>query len=366
MTAALELPWRVHVVRGWLFAIAALTFAMVLVGGATRGTESGLSMVEWRPITGTLPPRNESEWRAEFERYQRIPQFRVSNPGMTLPEFKTIYWWEWAHRLLGRVIGAAFLLPFLFFLARGWIEPRLRPQLWGIFCLGALQGAVGWWMVSSGLADRTEVSPYRLATHLILACIIFAATVWTARAMVPPVPAPSLARHRSTALGMLLLVFLQIYLGALLAGLRGGLVYDTWPLMGGNFVPPISQLLFDQPLWRNLFENTVTVQFEHRMTAYGLWLISLVHLTDMARTFGFGRTLRSAAALFAGITLQASLGILVLLDHVPLLLALAHQGMAIVVLALAVGHSQRLLATTLGSVAEVGSRFGPARGGVRP
>src|SRR5882762_3600972 len=171
---------RHRVMRLWLFAVAALIFAMVLVGGATRLTESGLSIVEWKPVTGTLPPLSEAAWQAEFDKYKTIPQFAHRNSAMTLAEFKTIFWWEWTRRLMGRLIGAAFLLPFLWFLAKGWIERGLRARLWAIFGLGALQGAVGWWMVASGLTERVEVSQYRLATHLILACVIFAAVLWTA------------------------------------------------------------------------------------------------------------------------------------------------------------------------------------------
>ena len=167
-------------IRLWLYAVAALVLAMVLVGGATRLTESGLSITEWKPVMGVLPPLSPDAWQAAFEKYQAIPQYREMNGGMSLDEFKTIYWWEWTHRLLGRVIGAAYLLPFLFFLWRGFVAPSLRPLLWFIFGLGALQGAVGWWMVASGLADRVEVSHYRLATHLLLACLIYVALVWTA------------------------------------------------------------------------------------------------------------------------------------------------------------------------------------------
>src|SRR5437660_1988643 len=168
----IDIPRRA--IRLWLWPVAALIFAMVLVGGATRLTESGLSIVEWKPVTGTLPPLSEAAWQAEFDKYKTIPQFARLNSAMTLAEFKTIFWWEWTHRLMGRLIGAAFLLPFLWFLAKGWIGEGLRPRLWTIFGLGALQGVVGWWMVASGLADRIEVSQYRLATHLALACVIFA------------------------------------------------------------------------------------------------------------------------------------------------------------------------------------------------
>src|ERR1700722_13560650 len=206
-------------IRLWLYAVAALVLAMVLVGGATRLTESGLSITEWQPVTGTLPPLNETQWQAEFEKYQAIPQYRKLNRGMNLGAFKTIYWWEWTHRLLGRTIGMAFLLPFLWFLWRGWIRPGLRAPLWVIFGLGALQGAVGWWMVASGLADRVEVSQYRLATHLVLACVVYVALIWTAQRLdeQPSIPVP--ARVRLSAIGLLVLVLAQIYLGALVAGL---------------------------------------------------------------------------------------------------------------------------------------------------
>ncbi len=172
---------RLRAIRLWLYAVAALVFAMVLVGGATRLTESGLSITEWQPVMGVVPPLDEAQWQAEFAKYQATPQYRELNPGMSLDAFKTIYWWEWSHRLLGRLIGVAFLLPFLWFLWRGWVGPGLRGRLWLIFGLGALQGAVGWWMVVSGLADRVEVSQYRLATHLVLACVIYVAMIWTAQ-----------------------------------------------------------------------------------------------------------------------------------------------------------------------------------------
>ena len=178
--------------------MAALVLAMVLVGGATRLTESGLSITEWRPVMGTLPPLGEAQWQAEFEKYQAIPQYHALNQGMSLDAFKTIYWWEWTHRLIGRVIGAAFLLPFLWFLWRGWVGPGLRGRLWFIFGLGALQGAVGWWMVASGLADRIEVSQYRLATHLVLACVIYVALIWTAQRLGERPAAPLPARIRAT------------------------------------------------------------------------------------------------------------------------------------------------------------------------
>src|SRR5262245_59149157 len=238
-------------VRLWLWAVAALVIALVLVGGATRLTESGLSIVEWRPVTGVLPPFSDAAWQAEFAKYQTIPQYTQRNAGMSLADFKTIFWWEWTHRVLGRIVGAAFLLPFLFFLWRGFIAPHLRGRLWLIFALGALQGAVGWWMVASGLVERTEVSQYRLATHLLLACLILVALVWTARGLgAKPEPVPG--RIRATAIALVVVTLVQVYLGGLVAGLRAGFVYNTWPTIDGGLVPEASRLWFEQPLWRNV------------------------------------------------------------------------------------------------------------------
>jgi cytochrome c oxidase assembly protein subunit 15 len=342
MSEASAAPPHVRAIRLWLVAIAALVVAMVLVGGATRLTESGLSIVEWQPVTGTLPPLSAAEWQAEFDKYRATPQYRHLNAGMRLDEFKTIYWWEWAHRLLGRVIGAAFLLPFLFFLWRGWVTRRLRLRLWTIFALGALQGAIGWWMVASGLVNRVEVSQYRLATHLVLACAIFAAIVWTLQSLSQREVAAVPARLRLSAAGLLVLVLVQIYLGALVAGLRAGLIYNTWPLIDGSVVPDAGSLFSSAPAWRNLFENALTVQFDHRMVAYALWIFAALHLIDAARSRS-AHALNSALALAVAITIQAVLGILTLIYVAPLALALAHQGMAIAVLTVAVVHARRLV-----------------------
>jgi heme a synthase len=323
--------------RLWLLVVAGLIFAMVLVGGATRLTESGLSIVEWKPLTGTVPPLSENAWQAEFEKYKTIPQYQQVNSGMTLDEFKLIYWWEWAHRLLGRLIGVAFLLPFLWFLWRGAVEPALRGWLWAIFGLGALQGAVGWWMVASGLADRVNVSPYRLAFHLTLACAIFALIVWTIQRLRPQPSANAPMRLRATAIVLLALVLGQIYWGALVAGLRAGLLYNTWPLIDGHVVPAAANLFFNEPWWRNLFENPLTVQFIHRGIAYLLFIAALLHAADAARAG------RGALALAVALTIQAALGIATLLYQVPIGLALAHQGMAVVALAIAVMHAERLM-----------------------
>jgi cytochrome c oxidase assembly protein subunit 15 len=349
MTATVADDFHMRAIRLWLYAVAALVLVMVLVGGATRLTESGLSITEWRPVTGALPPLSEGQWQAEFQKYQAIPQYRELNRGMSLAEFKTIFWWEWAHRSLGRLIGVAFLLPFLWFLWRGWIPGGLRPRLWFIFGLGALQGAVGWWMVASGLADRVEVSQYRLATHLVLACAIYVVLVWTARrlgeqpSVLPHAPAEwqgrGAARLRAGAAGLLALVLLQIYVGALVAGLRAGYVYNTWPLIDGAFVPESSRLFFQMPLWRNFFENTLTVQFDHRMLAYAIWLCALAHVFDAWRSARGRLGLAGAVALLAALTLQAVLGIWTVLAAVPLPIALLHQAVAMLVVTVATMHA---------------------------
>ena len=240
------------------------------------------------------------------------------------------------------MIGAAFLLPFLWFLWRGFVAPSLRPLLWFIFGLGALQGAVGWWMVASGLADRVEVSQYRLATHLILACAIYVALIWTAR-QIGERPSPAVpARIRFGAVALLVLVLAQIYLGALVAGLRAGYVYNTWPLIDGAFVPDAARLFFATPVWRNFFENTLTVQFDHRMLAYLIFVAALLHAFDVARTVKAGPARAGAFLLFAAITLQMALGIATLLLLVPLSLALLHQAMAMLVLTAATLHAAEL------------------------
>ena len=262
-------------VRGWLLCIAALIAIMVLVGGATRLTESGLPIVEWKPITGMLPPLSQEQWTQAFDAYKTIPQYRELNAGMSFDEFKTIFRWEWSDRLLGRVIGVAYLLPFLWFLWRGALSADVRWRLWMIFGLGALQGAVGWWMVASGLSQRVEVSHYRLATHLVLALLIFAGIVWTLRRLGNRPRVAASPRLKITSVVLLALTFVQLYLGALVAGLRAGKVYNTWPDIDGGLISSAARLFFEQPWWRNLFDNTLTVQFEHRMTAYALLALAV-------------------------------------------------------------------------------------------
>jgi cytochrome c oxidase assembly protein subunit 15 len=341
-------------VRCWLTTIAVLIAIMVLVGGATRLTESGLSIVEWKPVTGTLPPLSEQQWTEAFEGYKTIPQYRELNAGMSLDEFKTIFWWEWSHRLLGRFIGVAYLLPFLFFLWRGALSLELKRRLWVIFGLGALQGAVGWWMVASGLSQRVEVSQLRLATHLVLALLIYAAIIWTLRRLSERQPVIASSRLKITGVVLLVLTFVQLYLGALVAGLRAGRVYNTWPEIDGALIPDPARLLFEEPWWRNLFDNTLTVQFEHRMVAYTLFALAVLHAADVIRSRAGTAVINGAVALAAAVTLQAALGILTLLQHVPIGLALVHQAMAIVVLTLAILQAERMAARRAGQPQQLG------------
>jgi cytochrome c oxidase assembly protein subunit 15 len=342
---AFEPPYRprqnLRIVRIWLLCVAAMIFLTLVVGGATRLTESGLSITEWKPVTGVLPPLNDGDWQAEFLRYQQIPQYKELNRGMSLDAFKVIYFWEWSHRLLARSTGAVFLLPFLFFLWRGWVPPGLKLRLWFIFGGGAALGAVGWWMVSSGLSgsNLTSVSQYRLAFHLTLATAIYAAVLWTAQNLTPQAKSEAPARLRMGALAIAVLVLVQIYLGALVAGLDAGLVFNTWPLIDGSFIPTAERLWFIVPAWRNLFENTLTVQFDHRMLAYLIWLAAMVHANDAWRA---RREARGALTLAVLVTLQAVLGIVTLLHQALLPLALAHQMLAILTFTVAVVHAERL------------------------
>lgn len=328
-------------VRAWLLVVALFVLAMVVVGGATRLTESGLSITEWNVVTGALPPLGEAAWQSEFDKYRQIPQYERLNQGMSLADFKFIYYWEWGHRLLGRVIGFVFLLPFLFFLVTRRLERRTVGPLVGLFVLGGLQGALGWYMVMSGLVDRVSVSQYRLAAHLGLAAAILALLVWVAEGLRNRFPeAVSGARFRVTAWALLALVFVQVLLGGLVAGLDAGLAYRSWPLMDGSLLP--QGLLLRDPWWINLFENVLTVQFDHRMVGYAILVLALLHLADAYRG-GLDRRIRARAHAIAGMVfVQIALGVATLLTGVNLWLALLHQAGAMVLLALAVVHARAL------------------------
>lgn len=325
-------------IRAWLWLVAALIFAMVVVGGATRLTESGLSITQWKPIAGVVPPLSKADWQAEFEAYKQIPQYQQLFPDMSLAQFQFIYFWEWGHRLLGRLIGLVLVVPMLVFWLRGQLPSRLKIPLLGVLLLGALQGAVGWWMVRSGLSDRVEVSQYRLATHLLFACVTFAIVVWLATGLARPVEGGPVARRIKRAASALIgLIFLQIGLGGLVAGLRAGLIYNDWPLMDGRLVPPFAALVALTPPWRNLFENITTVQFDHRLVAYGLVGLAIWHAIDAQRQADGGAAARAVGV--AGLAmLQVAIGIATLVLVVPLWAGLLHQAVALLLLGGAVWH----------------------------
>ncbi|MCO5072463.1 MAG: COX15/CtaA family protein [Rhizobiaceae bacterium] len=323
-------------VRGWLYVVLVALFALVVVGGGTRLTESGLSITEWKPIHGVIPPLNDAEWQDEFQKYQQIPQYTEINKGMSLDAFKRIFWWEWAHRFLARGVGVLFALPLLFLAFAGRIERGLGPKLAFLFVLGGLQGAVGWWMVASGLSERTDVSQYRLATHLTLAAIIFTAIMYVARGLAPHTEAPTDRATQRFAGIMVLLILFQLYLGALVAGLNAGLSYNTWPLMDGAVVP--GGLFVIEPAWRNFFENPKLVQFVHRLGAYTVLAVALWHAIQLRANFPRTTHSRRALILLLLVIVQAGIGIGALLTQVDLHWALTHQAMAIIVLGFATAH----------------------------
>lgn len=323
-------------VRGWLYVVLLVLFALVLVGGATRLTDSGLSITEWKPIHGVIPPLNEAEWQEEFAKYRQIPQYEQLNKGMSLDEFKSIFWWEWVHRALARGIGVVFAVPFLVLLALGRIERAMAPRFVGLFLLGGLQGAIGWWMVASGLVERVSVSQYRLAIHLTLACAIFAAIMVVARGLAPHSEAPAERRTQRFAGWLVIAVLVQIFLGGLVAGLDAGFSYNTWPLMDGALVPDDLMLL--QPAWANFFENPKTVQFVHRIGGYAIFALALWHMIASRRRLPGTTHARRALVLFHLVLVQAVIGIVTLLWQSPMHLALTHQGFALVVLGFASAH----------------------------
>jgi heme a synthase len=338
-------PALYRAVAIWLWSLAALVFLMVIVGGATRLTESGLSITEWKPLTGIVPPLSQTEWLAEFENYKKIPQYAQLFPDMELSGFKFIFFFEWGHRLLGRLIGAAMALPLIFFWAKAFLPPSFKPKLLGILALGALQGFVGWWMVKSGLSERVEVAQERLAIHLLLASVTFAALVWLAASLmrrVAQIPERKLPWPRWFAGGMVLLVLLQIGLGGLVAGLRAGHAFNTWPLIDGYFWPPLDKLALLSPLWRNFLDNILLVQFQHRMIAYALLVLALAQAHYVSRTAVGSRAVRRAWALAGLVAMQASIGIATLVLAVPLWAGLLHQAFAMIVLGMAVAHAQAL------------------------
>ena len=325
----------------WLLAVAAVILAMITVGGLTRITGSGLSITEWDPIMGVIPPISDAAWHEAFAKYQRIPQYVHENQGMSLDAFKSIFWWEWAHRLLGRVLGVVFFVPFILFAGIGAIRRSEWPRMLLLFALGGLQGFVGWWMVESGLETRVSVSQYRLAIHLGVALILLVAILWTA---LEYLRRPQAATRRSAnwqwTAAIAVLVYLQMLLGSLVAGLHAGLIYNTWPSMDGRVVP--EDALSQSPWWLNFFENTGLVQFDHRIGAYlvVLSVIALWWTERSAKLEGLAR--RSGNALLHVTLLQLVLGIATLLLQAPVFLAALHQLTAALLLCTAVWHAFEL------------------------
>lgn len=320
----------------WLFGCAAMVFAMVVIGGATRLTESGLSMVEWRPLIGFLPPFGETEWQRVFDLYRQTPEYQKINAGMSLAEFQTIFWWEFVHRLWGRLIGVVFLLPFLWFLLRGRIAWRLAPRLTLLFVLGGAQGALGWYMVKSGLVDQPDVSQYRLTAHLSLALLIYAALLWFAMSLTLT-PPPAIADRRldsarRLANATLILVALTTIAGGFVAGTNAGLTYNTFPLMDGRLVPAgyMAEGLTVAP-----FEDIATIQFHHRVLAIATLVVALAAWWQTRWLVLTPRGRRAAAALGAMAVIQVGLGIATLLLVVPIPLGVAHQGGAVLLLSAA-------------------------------
>ncbi len=335
MTSA---PNRERAIAVWLFALCTLVFAMVLLGGVTRLTHSGLSMVDWRPLVGALPPMSEAAWQGVFQLYQEFPEYQKINFAMTLAEFKRIFLFEYSHRVLGRAIGLAFALPFLYFLLRRRLSWRLAPRLGVLFVLGALQGLLGWYMVQSGLVERPDVSPYRLTAHLGLAVVIYGYMLWLAMSLLRPArrSAPSAGQNRFLRIAAPVLaglVFLTILSGGFVAGNDAGLAYNSFPLMDGRFIP--ADIFRLEPWWRNFFENLPLVQLDHRLLAL-LAVIATVVLWLASLRQPLGRRARRAFAALAAMALaQLALGIATLLLFVPVPLGAAHQAGALLTFSMA-------------------------------
>lgn len=316
-------------IRAWLMVLFAMVVVMVVVGGLTRLTDSGLSITEWRPVTGAMPPLSEAAWQSEFEKYQAIPEYQLQNKGMSLQEFKFIYWWEWGHRQLGRTIGLVWAIGFFgFMVARkiptGWTRPLL-----GIGLLGGLQGAVGWWMVHSGLSgDRVDVASYRLATHLGIAFVILGFIAWFVFKLGREESDLMQARRGreaklfSMSTGLMHFAFLQILLGALVAGIDAGRNYIDWPLMAGGFLPP--EPFSITPVWRNFFENDGLVQFLHRMSGYGLFIFGLI-TWNRARKSANMKTRRAFDWMATMLFGQMVLGVVTVMHSSPWNIAILHQ-----------------------------------------
>lgn len=322
----------------WLLVVCALIFAMVVLGGVTRLTRSGLSMVEWAPIMGVIPPLNDAQWQQAFEKYQQFPEYQKINLGMDLAGFKSIFWFEYFHRLLGRSIGLAFFFPFLYFAYRRMLSRPLMPKLIAMFVLGGLQGLLGWFMVKSGLVDRPHVSQYRLTAHLSLAIAIYGYILWVALDLLLPrlayASAQQLPLLRRAGTALLALISVMIISGGFVAGTKAGFVYNTFPDMNGYWLPP--GLYEASPWYHNMFDDLTSVQFNHRMIAY-LIIGSVIGFVVWARRLQLpSATMRAVYALLAAMLLQVTLGISTLLSHVAVAVGAAHQGGALVLFTTAV------------------------------
>lgn len=325
-------------VAHWLLFMTGIVLLMVMVGGATRLTESGLSMTDWRLVTGALPPIGQAEWKAEFAKYQQSPEYKLRNAGMTLEEFRGIFYWEWGHRLLGRLIGIFFAVPLLWLWLKGMIPAGYKPRLVVLLILGGSQGLLGWYMVQSGLVDEPAVSHYRLTAHLMLALFIMACLFWTALSLLNPKPEVTSKPLKILTHCFALVLVLQLIMGALVAGLKAGLIFNEWPMMGEGFVP--EGLLILQPVWTNFIDNAVTVQFDHRLGAYILFFLAVAIVAIGTRVI----ELRAAVlTLGLAVLVQMILGIVTLVYEVPVFWGTAHQGGgAVVLLALVyLMHKQR-------------------------
>ncbi len=328
-------------VRVWIWTLVGFVLAMVAVGGATRLTGSGLSITEWAPVTGAIPPLSEAAWLAEFERYRQIDQYRLLNQGMTLAEFQVIYWWEWGHRQLGRALGVVFFLPLIYFWLKSRITTGFALTLLAIGALGGMQAFVGWIMVASGLEEgMIAVAPIKLMTHLMLASIILVALVWIATGLRARKPEPAPRAVVTGAYGLVGLILFQTALGALVAGSHAGWTYNTWPLMDGVFIPSMTVLFPLSPWYANIFDNVATIQFNHRMVAYLLAGFALWHAWRVARLVP-GSVHARHARIMAGLVLaQVALGIVTLLLAVPLWTGLSHQVFAMLLLGMGVVHAR--------------------------
>ena len=326
----------------WLFGVAAMVVAMVVVGGATRLTGSGLTITQWKPLLGAIPPLSDGAWADVYHRYQATPQYHLVNRGMTLEQFKPIFWWEWSHRLLGRALGVAFALPFVALIATRRLPRRLIPACGLLFALGGLQGLVGWWMVKSGLEGRVLVAPERLATHLGLALILLCALIWTALSALAGKASMTSRRHDGWSVAARLFaagVYLQCLLGALVAGNQAGLLNADWPLMSGRVFPTD---YWQGGWWSTLAHGAAAVQFNHRLLAYALAAFAFTLVWAATRSVKAGRAIRGLCiAIGVMICVQVALGVSTLLSVVALPIALLHQLTATALLSLAVSLAWR-------------------------